>query len=418
MELYAFTKVCELYNKKAGTEIAENKLRDKLTEIVEAVGIDNELLKGGNSVKDVNGKTLKGSAYAIPRESVGFLAELIDMYTTKDFQLLRQAEFRDVSVKELQFLYNGFSRYLLGRGYSHEIINQQQLQMDRRLHYKIRLEEIAFKRVLNEAEELASNCEYDALNMNYDDALYFIRYMKYKLQIVNNELANVYYYYNDIRADEITESAVTECSDSTNEQRINKELLLADALEKDTEYITLRKQLEELIAAPGFVKKKEGTYKKICARLESITRKYSMELFGEILRSDADNTMIFRHPLSVLSEAIRYEAENIAEKEKAKLSKGKKEPEIDWKKYGIKHDEPHSQKEEDEIFLLDKMAAKIKGKLKFPCCNKEVIVYKGASGKCAVLCDSCNCYSMFDYDEMSATEVRELIGTSQKFKLG
>ena len=114
--------------------IPEKKSRDKFSEIVDAVGIDRALLKGGSEIKDPFKRTIKSSAWAIPEESIDFVVQVVLRYPTNSFQALRQGDFRKVPIADIQFLYDGFTKYLIGREYSDEIIEQQKLKMNRRLH--------------------------------------------------------------------------------------------------------------------------------------------------------------------------------------------------------------------------------------------------------------------------------------------
>lgn len=105
---------------------------------------------------------------------------------------MRSANFREMSLGETQFLVDGFTRMVRNLGYSHEVILQQYRIMERRLHYKLRLSEKALEDQLQYVRDQATEYQNSYINMNYDDKVYFIRYMASKVQAVSDYIGRVH----------------------------------------------------------------------------------------------------------------------------------------------------------------------------------------------------------------------------------
>lgn len=438
MGFYGFEKVfdkfCEINKATEGFGHDLGKVRDKFTEIIEAVGINSDLLKTATKIEDAEGKTIRGGVYRIPVESVDFCAQIIDKYTTKDFKNLRSASFRDVDPAELQFLYDGFSDYLYYSGYSREIILQQQQAMDRRMLYKVRLSEMMLKEQLESIKDLAADYEASVVSFNYDDSVYFIRYMAGKVKHLREYIQSVYCDYTDDRGEELYKLAEEEMmrgDDSTSVERINMELVYAYELEQNAEYQKLLKDVESIIAEDTFVKKKQGRFKKLQARLEEIRKETQHELFGELLPEEDEPIMTVRHPLTVLQSAIEYTDETISDYIDRELKEeNMTQEEIEARERsaeavrkfleerGMSFDLPETDEEEEELLLSSSnLAYKIKGMIAFPCCNKEkIMVYEDSTGHSSNKCPRCGKYALFDFDKMEATEGEALRGAAHRFR--
>ena len=179
-----FERFCAINASTEGFVHDIGKVRDKYTEILEAVGITVSLLRAAEKTVSFDGETIKGGTYIFPIDSVEFCAEAINRYTSRDFKKLRSANFREMSLGETQFLVDGFTRMVRNLGYSHEVILQQYRIMERRLHYKLRLSEKALEDQLQYVRDQATEYQNSYINMNYDDKVYFIRYMASKVQAV------------------------------------------------------------------------------------------------------------------------------------------------------------------------------------------------------------------------------------------
>ena len=59
----------------------------------------------------------------------------------------------------------------------------------------------------------------------------------------------------------------------------------------------------------------------------------------------------------------------------------------------------------------------VKGMIPYPCCPKErVMVFRGAHGRVSNKCPRCGRFARFDYDLMTASEVRAVRGATRMYK--
>lgn len=431
-----------LYNKfreKNGCAPEQNndigKIRDKFTEIVDAVGIDKELLRASKKLTAVGGGTIKKGAYMIPEDSLEFCVDVIGKYTSKDFKSLRSAEFRDVSAAELQFLIEGFACYLHFLGYPDECCRMQYHKMDRRMHYKIRISEQILEEGLGLIKNQALEYESSVVNFNYDDSIYFIRYMAQKVKNLADYLDEVYGNYTDTRSEELSNMAMEEArNESPGESmaKVNMELQLGYELEHDKEYQKIAKDIEKLVAEDAFIKLKQGRYQKMQKRMAEIREAHQIELFGRIIEEEKSEPIRVRHPLDVLGEAVEYTEGNIQDRLERQIEQDKKTPEDlkkereEWERikedlekrgFDLHFDLPDTSEEEEVVFMRDGIKDhKLKGMIPFPCCPKEkVMVYEGTSGETSVKCPNCGSYSLFDFKRMTSERGHAIRGASHRF---
>ena len=387
------------------------------------MGIDKELLRAKEKVKDIYGKTVRGGAYIFPEQSVDFCATVIQKYTSRDFKKLRSADFDEMAIDEVVFLVRGFYIMLCNLGCSEEIALEQYNAMERRMGYKLRLASVELERQLDAIHELAKEYERSNINFNYYDKTYFLRYMAFKVEATRRFIESVYDSYTDIRSDELSVMALEEsCKESpqTSIERINKEMIFFDSLEHDDEYQKLLRQQENLIAEDTFIKNKQVRFRKIQARLAEIREQHQMDLFGELLDEEEDAPLVVRHPMDVLKEAVedteswnkdraeRDEAEAAKtpediEREKAEMERMRQL--LEERGVNMNFDLPNTDEQEEEIFVQSgNLSWEVKGTIPLPCyCNKgQITAYKGIKGKCAMKCPGCGYYVLVDYDDMTA----------------
>lgn len=426
-----FEKVFESFSaKNPSTVEAEHdigKVRDKYTEILEAVGIDKKLLRAKKKVTDINGKTVRGGSYIFPEQSVEFCATVIQKYTSRDFKKLRSADFDEMAIDEVVFLVQGFYTMLRNLGYSEKVVLEQYNAMERRMAYKLRLATEELEHQLDAIYELAKEYERSCISFNYYDKTYFLRYMASKVAATRCYIESVYGSYTDIRSDELSDIALEESykeSPQMSTERINKEMIFFDALEHDDEYQTLLRQQENLIAEDSFIKNKQARFRKIQVRLAEIREQHQIELFGELLDEEEDVPLTVRHPMDVLKEAVE-DAEswikNHAERDEVEAAKTPEDIEKEKAQrermsqlleecgVNLNFDLPNTDEQEEEIFVQSgNLSWEVKGTIHLPCyCKKgQITTYKGIKGKCAMKCPGCGSYVLVDYDKMIAKPLR------------
>lgn len=426
MRIYGFDKVFETFSQKnpsvrdAGHDIG--KVRDKYTEILDAVGIDKRLLQAKEKVEGICGKMVKRGDYIFPEQSVEFCVIVIQKYTSRDFKKLRKADYDGMVIYWISFLIRGFRIMLCNLGYSEDVVLEQYHAMERRMAYKLRLALDTFECRQNEIQELAKKYEHSCISFNYCDKIYFLRYMASKIEETKHNIESVYKIYTDIRTDELSNMALEETykeSPQISAERMRKEMIFFNALEHDDEYQKLQRQQDKLIAEDTFVKNKQARFKKLQARLAEIRKKYQMELFGELLEEEEDVPLTVRHPRDVLEEAVKeneFRKEDFAQRSEIEAAKTpedierEKDEMEDVRKFLEEHgkfnfDLPNMDEQEEEILVQNSHFIRdVKGKIQLPCCCKggEITAYKGIKGKCILRCPGCGRYVLIDYDKMAA----------------
>ena len=123
MKYHDFKYLLDVYSERKpreeGQEHDLGKIREKFTEIIDAIGIDSSLLKQHRDER--NGKMVKFGGgkpqFCFPETVCDFCVEIILQYTSADFKKIRSAEFSSVNPAVSLFLIDGFKRYLSDLGH-------------------------------------------------------------------------------------------------------------------------------------------------------------------------------------------------------------------------------------------------------------------------------------------------------------
>lgn len=99
MKMVNFSAVFSKY----GAGYKDAQVRDKFMEIVDAIGIEAHLLRGGDKFN---------SPLEIPESSVDFLVDVLKWHTSPEAKALRKAKFLEVPAETKAWLINGFIDYL------------------------------------------------------------------------------------------------------------------------------------------------------------------------------------------------------------------------------------------------------------------------------------------------------------------
>lgn len=424
MKYLDFKTVFDLYSKRKprdeGQEHDLGKVREKFTEIVDAVGIDSRLLKQYRS--EDNGEMVKFGAgkpqFCFPETICDFCVNLILRYTSADFKKIRSAEYASVNPAASVFLIDGFTKYLQNLGHDIHTIVLQRWKMDRRLHHHTNV----LKSELNKAcEKLADSAKKYEQLLSYEDSAYFIRHMVARVKYTADTIEQIFSEYESARYDEFSNTAMF--SESIDQTAASKDMYqtaaLADVLEQDEKYQKLLKKLDKILTEPGFKRSVKGRYNKIVSELTSIRNQHEIELFGESGSEITVQQPNLKHPMQILHEAILSVAENEQdrierEEKEANLSDEEIEKKAQalkilrdfYEKRGVCFELPSIDIEEDYLFLDKEMNQAVKGTIIFPCCKSEkVVVYRGSSGCCTVKCPNCGRISIFNFDKMASETV-------------
>ncbi len=327
MKYYGFNHVFELYcqkdEDKEPKSHKDGQVREKFTEIVEAVGIDINLLR---TECDENHVPIKKNVHQripirFPEGSVKFVLDILLNHTSYDYKCIRRGDFDEASLETLEFLENGFCKYLIELNYPLGVVLQEKDAMERRM--RIRWHRSRDRLVAQCVKLIADAEEYqnETFNMNHKDKETFIPFMADSVEYLRGRICRIHSCYADIRSDELYDQAMTEAEKEDEQTAIisvNNELKLGYELDNDEEYLRLVKERDELLASYDFVKNKKTAYELLTKKIEHIYRKHRIEIFG-VEKEDDDTVIIVKNPLAVLAESIEYVEGMEADREKLRI---------------------------------------------------------------------------------------------------
>ena len=182
MVYYAFEYICRKYSVEEGKVNDVDKFRERYAEILELMDIDKSLLQNSHKItaidEDGNERPLKAGSYIFPESCIEFGVALLKKYTSKDFKLLRKADFKQADLSEKQLLINGFECMMRELGTSVDVVYYQKRKMDRRLSYSLCLR-------IKEIKELFRGIENYLTHLNevnnYDDIVMLASYLTFCL---------------------------------------------------------------------------------------------------------------------------------------------------------------------------------------------------------------------------------------------
>ena len=282
----------------------ESQVRDKLMEIVDAVGIDAALLRKGDK---------RNSPLKIPETSVDFLVDVLDWHTSPEAKALRKAEFLKVSADKKAWLVNGFIEYLEKRGYDTNIIERQRHLMEYRMKWGLQknLDELhmsldsIYTHVANQRKSWSSY-------FLYEDQVMFSEFANNKVMELANYLEDVAAYLDEGRGMEIHDLAMDELKHSSDVEIMERQLRqeqVFQAISNDERYMELEKERDALIAEEDFIKKKKGRYQQIVDEIQKIANGYEQEIFGDIMPDEPEPHFALKHPHVAMAEALAYKKE-------------------------------------------------------------------------------------------------------------
>lgn len=315
----------ELYaQQKIVGDVAKD--RDKFADIVDAVGINPNLLKGGSENADTN--LPSKLPWRLPEECGPFLVWILDNYTSSDFKALRKANFHDVSLETAGKLIDGFCSILTGLGFSGYTVERQRRKMSSRMRYTVRSSRREVESTLHDLSKLLDKYDAACFGMRKDELAYFLGFINAQVKELTSYIDEVYENYVDIRHDELSDLAWDEAAAMDEREameHINETLILGDVLEKDAQYQKLNAERERLLNGNDFVKNVEKRFARIGEEMDTIRRRHELRLFGHELPEEDMSMPTLRSPADVLHEAIQAVEENRAsrelwEKEQAKIT--------------------------------------------------------------------------------------------------
>lgn len=305
-KMVTFKKVFNKYSDlgKARNEDAghkESQVREKLMEIIDAVGIETKLLRVGEKFN---------SPLEIPEASVDFLVEVIDWHTSSEAKALRKAKFFEVPIEKKAWLINGFIDYLKNRGYDVKVIEHQQRLMEYRLKYSLQRKLNKLHTSLNDIH--TNICSLNRPQVSYEDKILFIDFADKKVTELANYLDDVAVYLEEVRNEEIYETAEENYNNwnaaEVREMDLRQEQVY-QCISHDERYKKLEQERDSLIAEGDFIKKKKGRYEQIVKEMCEIADGYEKAIFGDIMANELEMKFSVKPPHVALTEAIYHKKE-------------------------------------------------------------------------------------------------------------
>lgn len=419
MEYYSFEYICKEYidNEKKVKVNDVDKFREKYVEILELMDIDKPLLQNSHKITAIgkNGDkiSLKTGSYIFPESCIEFGVALLEKYTSRDFKLLRKANFKQADLSEKQFLIKGFECMMRGLGKSDYDIYYQKRKMDRRLKYSLGLRIREINDLFRYTERYLSHLNE---TNNYDDIVMLASYVAFCLSETINKARGVWSYYKDIRSNEITDISFAQAS-SVDLELENNRYILACALEQNASYQKKWKSLLKLISTDGFIKDKQARFNKLQKELQTIRNEEQIRLFGKLIPDeDSSFNTPLKHPLIILREAVEeYESlvKEYAKKEETEAAKTDEERKMEEEQkrlnalkiqefreqMALKYPAPNEIKTEQKVFIeSENIGFDLDEPLLLCCCKQyEHFFEKGASGKAILTCPKCHSEVVIDY---------------------
>lgn len=339
MEFLKFKEIFEEYcglveSKEDGGTHKEGQVREKFTEIADAVGVDLALLRQYKKDDGTMYVSPKATApYRFPKISKDFVLHILMHHKDQDYQELRRGKFRDVPVSTMTFLVDGFTFMLSSLGHDEKTVQNQRHQMEHRLQYRMRVERQKLDVEIQALCHDLDGYENDLFGMNTDDTACFFDFVCSKVKELRSYVSEVQSCYHDTRQEELTDLAMQEAAEMDNEEAmldINHTLILDDALGKNTRYQELLKEKHEILQTDDFVKNQKKRFEQVVAEMNDISRQTEIELFDEELPEEKDSPLVLKHPSQVLRESIEYVAESREsrrryEEEQAKITPEERE---------------------------------------------------------------------------------------------
>ena len=339
MEFLKFKEIFEEYcglvkSKEDGGTHKEGQVREKFTEIADAVGVDLALLRQYKKDDGTMYVSPKATApYRFPENCKDFVMHILVHHTDSDYQELRRGNFRNVPVSTMTSLVDGFTTMLFSLGHDEKTVQNQRRQMEHRLQYRMRVERQKLDVEIQALCQDFNGYENDLFGMNADDTACFFDFVCSKVKELRNYVSEVQSCYHDTRQEELTDLAMQEAAEMDDEEAmldINRTLILDDALGKNTRYQKLLNEKREILQTDGFVKNQKKRFEQIVTEMNDISRQTEIELFDEELPEEKDSPLVLKHPSQVLRESIEYVAESREsrrryEEEQAKITPEERE---------------------------------------------------------------------------------------------
>ena len=285
-----------------------SQVRDKFSEIAEAVGIDRSLLKQywDSTTQKMIQPNGPNAPYHIPEIDKEFVITLLTSYTSRDFKQLRRANYSDVPLETRLNLINGFCQLLIHLGHSPSVVADQRCRMERRLYFKIDEAVNHFNEQLQSFQaHIHGLTETTWFDLLHEDVAVLVLEAANIVRKAQSDFEALECYYRDIRGNELSDLAQEEAQamGPEDDARIYDEITVSSALAKDPEFLRLIEKKIALFQEDAFVKQQMAAWKSVNEELQNVRARVAMEVLGHPLSLRTQRKDIRKHPRLVLLKA-------------------------------------------------------------------------------------------------------------------
>lgn len=287
--------------------IDENKIREKIREILGACGLDENLFKIDNK-------------FQFPDESEGFIVEVLNAYSSSYMKLLRKGLGRtlDIPDDKAEWLFKGFMTCLKGMPLDQSIIQKQIHVLDVRLLYSYRKSRRRLDAVVTGFSEKSVSFAENYYNNHllYEDLNLLTLYIATSLEKLQEDVEDIYSFIEENRCEALHDGA-GETGVELNKRILEcdyKESLVWKKLSKNTKYMELAEELRVLLddmrKGEHFIRDFKAEYNGIMAEISKIRKETEQEVLGHELETVViPMNLKFDNPIDVLSDAVKNVAE-------------------------------------------------------------------------------------------------------------
>ena len=287
--------------------IDENKIREKIREILGSCGIDENLFKIDNK-------------FQFPDESEKFIVEVLNEYTSSHIKLLRKGSVRtlDIPDDKAEWLFKGFMTCLKGMPLDQRIVQKQIHIMDVRLLYSYRKSRRRLDKVASGFSEYSLSFAENYYNNHllYEDLNLLTLFIATSLEKLQEDIKDIYDFIENNRCETLYDGAGAtgpeldkkilefDYQESLVWNRLNDKPKFKEVTER------LHDMLDDMRKGEHFIRDFKVEYNKIMSEIKQIRKETEQEVLGHELENvDIPMNLSFDNPVDVLSDAVK----NIAE---------------------------------------------------------------------------------------------------------
>ncbi|MCI9417648.1 MAG: hypothetical protein HFI82_09635 [Eubacterium sp.] len=326
----------EIKKRSVNRIYSENKIREKILELFKVMNIRTEYLQVGRKPT---------GEYRFPVESVGFLCELYDFYTTPDGKSFRRGEFEKIDLDVIRNIIGRMMDMLEKCDMTQEEISEQEIiilntmnfiYLDSRDKIRQQLESLILDFFPKTREIFGgfsrdpdhpiirkkSRFRYALRDLDAIDMYFFFEFVLKDLKRTQMKYRRIYENMVEIRRDEVSEEAYRVDSlfddEDVNNLRdeADKTTELMIMLYNNPEYNALAIRHYELTHSSLFIKKRDKELLEIESRMSQIEKEYVGEFFNgqisNVIDPRFESELPEEDPEVVLKEAIKKYREEMA----------------------------------------------------------------------------------------------------------